>query len=390
MKVLHFHISSLLAGSIEKALIKLLCGLDPARYTIRLSVTHSLGELETLKKEIPSYVSVHYILTEQLSATKKKKVTNTISLPGRLYEELVLPFLKKSMHVVKLKELVSDSDVIIDFDMTLTPYTYLLRNNKKVAYCHTSLGNYWDGNTRKLNKLANRLKNYDKVVVPCEEMKLTATELFPALKSSMQHIYNALDNDRIQTMATESLGAYDYLLQDGYFVSVGRLAENQKDFTMLIKGFAACVKKYGIKEHLAIVGEGYSRLALEELAIDEGVGELVAFPGYQANPYKWMRNSELFLFCSKYEGVPAVLAEALALSCPIVATATPTGVQELLMYGKCGMLVKPGDVAGFGDAIYTLLKDKAQQETYRGNTKEILGRFEMKTMVREFEEMVEA
>ncbi len=388
MKTLLFHINSLLAGGIEKVLIELLQGLDPEKYRIRLSIAHDLGELEVLKDQIPPYVEITYILTPGLSQTKKKKVTKTITLPERIYEELVLPPIKKRAHRMKLKELMADTDVIIDFDMTLAPYTRLLADKKKVAYCHFSLGHYWDGNKRKLNKLAGRLQQYDKVIMLCDEMRDKASELYPSLKGNIIRMYNALDNDRIQKLVDEPLGDYDHLIKDEYFVSVGRLAESQKDFTMLIKGFAACVKKYGITEHLAIVGDGYSRLALEELAIDEGVGDVVTFAGYQPNPYKWIGNCKLFLFCSKYEGLPTVLIEALSLSRPIIATATPTGVQEILMYGKCGQLVKPGAVDELCEAIYTLRNDTALHNSYRENAKDILGQFEIKNMVREFEQQV--
>ncbi len=387
-KTILFHINSLLDGKIERVLLELLQGLDPEKYNIRLSIAHSMGELELLKDQIPPYVEVHYILDSDLSATKKKKVLNTISFSEKMYEELVLPFIKKRQHHLKLKELIDDADVIVDFDMTLAPYTRLLRDKKKVAYCHFNLGQYWDGKKSKLDKLVSRLQQYDKVVMLCDEMKDRATELYPALKGSVTRIYNALDGDRIQKLAAKPLGGYDHLLGDGYFCSVGRLEESQRDFTMLIKGYAACVKKYGIKQHLAIVGEGHSRLALEELAIDEGVGDMVTFAGYQPNPYNWMRNCELFLFCSKYEGVPTVLSEALFLSCPVIATATPTGIQELLMHGDCGTLIPPGKKDALCEAIYLVLNDKNLQDCHRERAQEILHHFEIENMVSEFEREV--
>ncbi|MCW3122338.1 MAG: hypothetical protein JWQ38_1830 [Flavipsychrobacter sp.] len=390
MKTILFHISSLQDGDIERVLIELLQGLDPHKYKIRLSIAHDLGDLEQLKDQIPSYVEIHHILDSKLSATKKKKIQKTISFTEKIYEELVLPFYKKRMHHTKLKELIADADLIVDFDMTLTPYTRLLSGKKKVAYCHFSLEHYWDGKKQKLDKLVNRLKKYDTVVMLCEEMKDKATKLYPALKGNVVRIYNALDNERIQALSNEGLGGYDHLLVDGYFCSVGQLNEGQKDFTMLIKGYAACVKKYDIKQHLAIVGDGPSRLMLEELAIDEGVGDMVTFAGHQVNPYKWMRNSELFLFCSKHEGLPTVLIEALSLSCPIIATATPTGIKEILMNGKCGTMVEPGDVTGLCDAIYKVLNDKALQQNHCKNAENILHQFEIKKMVTAFENLVVA
>ncbi len=270
MKTLLFHVNSLLAGGIEKVLIELLSGLDPAKYNIRLSIAHNLGELELLKNQLPPYVSVTYILdTPILTNTKKKKVTNKISFTEKLFEDLILPPFKRRMHLIKLKELIKDADIVIDFDMTLAGYTKLLSSKKTVAYCHFSFAHYWDGNKQKLNKLADRLSKYDKVVMLCDEMKENAIATYPFLAKNVIRIYNAVDTKRIQTLAQEPLGEYAGLLQHGYFLSVGRLAESQKDFTMLIKGYAASVKNFGIKESLVIVGAGYSR-PLEALSKELG------------------------------------------------------------------------------------------------------------------------
>jgi glycosyltransferase involved in cell wall biosynthesis len=171
-------------------------------------------------------------------------------------------------------------------------------------------------------------------------------------------------------------------------MSAGRLTESQKDFTMLIKGYTACVKKYGIAENLVILGDGPSRPMLETLAREEGMKDRVIFPGYRENPYNWMRNSKLFLFCSKFEGLPTVLIEALSLSCPIIATATPTGVTEILMNGKSGMLVKPGDIEGLCKTICSLSTNVTLQQSYADSAPAILEKFEINYMVGQFEKLV--
>ncbi len=389
MKTLLFHVNSLLAGGIEKVLIELLSGLDPAKYHIKLSIAHNLGDLELLRSRIPPYVEVSYILdTPILTNTKKKKVTKNISLPAKLFEDLVLPPFKKMVHVKKLKKLIKDVDVIIDFDMTLAGYTSLFSGKKKVAYCHFSFNHYWGGSKRKLDKHAARLQKYDTVVMLCEEMKRNAIELYPSLKDNTIMIYNALDNKNIAALANEPFTEWQHLLNDGYFLSAGRLAESQKDFTMLIKGYADCVKKHNIKERLVIVGAGPSLTDLQALAKEERMSDRVIFAGYQSNPYKFMKHCTLFLFCSKFEGLPTVLIEALSLSRPIIATATPTGAEEILMYGKCGMLIKPGDVPALSESINLLAHNTAQQQMFRENAKEILLKFDISYMVREFERLV--
>jgi glycosyltransferase involved in cell wall biosynthesis len=389
MKTILFHMNHLQGGGIEKVLIELLWGLDPSKYRIRLSIGHKLDELEVLRGQVPPYVEVTYILDSPLlTNTKKKKILKKISFPEKLFEDIILPLFKKRIHTKKLKQLIKDTDIVIDFDMTLAAYAKLLRDKKKVAYCHFSFIHYWGGDKRKLDKHANRLRKYDTVVMLCDEMRDNAVQLYPFLKENTIRIYNALNFDRIKAMAQEPINEHQYLPDAGYFISVGRLAESQKDFTMLLKGYANCVKKYGIKEHLVIIGAGPSRPVLEALAIEEGIENQVLFTGYQANPYKWIAKSKLFLFCSKFEGLPTVLIEALSLSRPVVATATPTGAEEILMQGKAGILIKPGDVTALSESIFLLLNNAGLQASFRENAQDILRQFEIKYMVREFERLV--
>ena len=388
MTKLLFHVSSLMDGSIEGVLLKLLNQLDPAKYTICLSVAHNLGDLEIHKNQVPGHVELHYILTERQSATRRKKIENTITLWERLYEELVMPVVKKRMHRTKLRELGREVDAVIDFDMTLAPYTGLFRDKKKVAWCHFNLGHYWDGNRRKLNKLAHRLGRYDKVIMLCDEMQESAIKLYPALQGRLIRIYSPVDSEIIQTLAQQPLEGHEYLLDDGYLLSIGHLSESAKDFSVLIKAYAACVKKYGIKQRLVIIAAGHDNPALEELAINEEVGELVVFEDAQANQYKWIYNSSLFVFCSRFESVPIIVVEALALGRPVISTAAPTGVKEILMNGKCGELVEPGNINALCESIYSLLDDDIRQQAFRQSSKKILAQFEQKNMISEFERIL--
>ncbi len=388
MKTILFHVNTLLAGGIEKVMIELLQALDPKQYNIKLSIGHNLGANETLKPQIPSYVTIEYILTSPiLTYAVRKKHTANITGIEKLLSEIFLPGPKRIAYNKRLKEILADVDVIIDFDMTLSSYHKAMGSRKKIAYCHFSLAHYYDGNKRKLNKLANRLHQYDKVIMLCDEMKQDADKLYPMLKEKTVRLYNALNIERIKQLADEPFTGEQKLLDTGYFVSVGRLQESQKDFTSLIRAYAQCIKQCGIKQYLVIVGDGGYRQQLEELAKTEDVAERVVFAGFDKNPYKWVRHAEAFIFSSKYEGLPTVLIEALALECPLVATECPTGVREILMNGEAGILTPVGDIAALKDGMHKIL-DKDLQAKYISNSKKLIHEFDMKFMLKEFERIV--
>src|SRR5690606_3468906 len=179
--------------------------------------------------------------------------------------------------------------------------------------------------------------------------------LYPILSHQLVRIYNAVDMQKIQQLAEEKLSLPDYHQQNGYIISVGRIHEAQKDFTTLLKAYADAVKRYRIREGLIIVGKGGDMPMLKTLTTTLGIRERVYFTGLQTNPYKWVKQAKLFVFSSKYEGLPTVLIEAQCLHIPIVATQTPTGVAEILLYGKAGSLIPIGDATAMADAIFELL-----------------------------------
>lgn len=388
MTTIVFHINLLLAGGIEKVLIDLLRALDPARYRVKLSLGYNLEELEILKDRIPSHVEICYIVDDKrLSFTKKRKIAGDISAAAKLYGDIVLPYFQKRAWNKRLPEIIKDADVVVDFDTTLAPYYKLFANKKKIAYSHFSLAHYWkeNANVSRRDKLARRLAHYDTIITICDEMKEEMEAMYPELKEKVVRLYNALDFEKIKVMSAAPISGFDNIVNRDFLLWVGRLNESQKDATTLIKAYAGCVRKHNIPEILVLVGDGPSRKDLEELAIMEGMRERIFFIGFDANPYKWMAKAKLFLFCSKFEGLPTVLIEALSLQRPIIATACPTGVKEILMHGQAGRLTQPGNVEEFCESINELLNDTTLQSSYVARSEKILREFDIREVIKNFE-----
>jgi glycosyltransferase involved in cell wall biosynthesis len=388
-KKLLFHVQLLLAGGIEKVLLELLQGLPADKYDISLLITHNLREKEVLKSQIPAHIPVHYLLEARwLNWAKKKKMTANITVPEKLLAEMVLPPFQSRVIARRLAELTDGVDVFIDFDMTLGSYHDAIRAKRRVAYCHFSFANYWGGKKRKLDVLAKRLQQNDRVIMLCDEMKDEAAAMYPLLAPKLSRLYNALDLERIKERAEEPLNGFEQFEGKEFLLSVGRLQESQKDFSTLIRAYANSVKESGVQIPLVIVGKGGSQQDLEDLARQQGVGELITFTGFQSNPYKWMKRCKMFLFSSRYEGLPTVLIEALSLGCPIIATECPTGVRETLMDGETGILVPVGDAKAMSQSIYSLINDTKKPEAFRKASGAILRQFDIRFMIEEFERIV--
>jgi glycosyltransferase involved in cell wall biosynthesis len=142
-------------------------------------------------------------------------------------------------------------------------------------------------------------------------------------------------------------------------LGAGRLTL-QKDLSILPRAFAkvreSCVCR------LIILGEGQQREVLQTLALELGVAQDLALPGFTSNPYVYMRHVSLFVLSSRWEGSPNVLTEAMALGVPVVSTNCPSGPSEILEQGRIAPLVPVGDDQVLAQAILTTLKNPPEPE----------------------------
>ena len=140
-------------------------------------------------------------------------------------------------------------------------------------------------------------------------------------------------------------------------LSIGRLSP-QKDFANLLEAFALVVKTRPVK--LIILGEGELRKNLEALIGNLKITEHVKMPGFVENPYCYMRNAQVFVLSSQWEGLPTVLIEALFCGIRLVSTDCPHGPKEILLDGEYGVLISPKDSKGLAHGIIKALdKDSA-------------------------------
>lgn len=145
-------------------------------------------------------------------------------------------------------------------------------------------------------------------------------------------------------------------------LGAGRLGK-QKDFPTLINAFAKVRARRPCR--LMIIGDGEDRDALQRLIDDLDLGGDVLLPGFQANPFAFMKAADLFVLSSTHEGFGNVLVEALAAGCPIVSTACPAGPAEILDGGHFGRLVPVGDADAMAAAIEATLDTPSSPEQLR-------------------------
>lgn len=136
---------------------------------------------------------------------------------------------------------------------------------------------------------------------------------------------------------------------------VGRLSD-EKGQALAVEAFAPLAAR-DERWELEIIGDGPDRGALERLAEQLGLAARVHFRGFMDNPYPAIQAADLVLVPSKYEGLPNVALEAMALGTPVIATNCSGSVRELLGDSKMsgrglrGQVVPAGDVARLSQAL---------------------------------------
>ena len=128
---------------------------------------------------------------------------------------------------------------------------------------------------------------------------------------------------------------------------VGRLTE-QKNWQCLIRALPLIDLR--INWRLRICGDGEDKEELRALVAAMGVTERVDLLGYRADVHDIIRQSNLLIMPSWYEGMPNVLMEALALGLPSLASDIPA-VRDLVGGKECLHTFDPASPKGLASLI---------------------------------------
>ena len=174
-------------------------------------------------------------------------------------------------------------------------------------------------------------------------------EYYGYQKQNLITIYNPVIDDAYFEKLKASVQHRFFNATNKVIMAVGRLTE-AKNFGFLIRSFAKLHRQYP-ETRLIILGEGELRAEFEALVTSLGLQDVVDLPGFDPNPYAYLKYSDLFVLSSNWEGLPGVLIQALASKIKVVSTNCPSGPMEILVNSKFGLLVECNDVEGMVAAM---------------------------------------
>lgn len=206
-----------------------------------------------------------------------------------------------------------------------------------------------------------RLKRFayrraDLVTAVSEGVADDLVELLALDRRRVQVVYNPLIADDLAVRASEPVAHPWFAEPDPVLLAVGRLVE-AKDYPTMLDVLAAVRRSTAAR--LIVLGEGPLRGELEARARAMGLGDAVAFLGFDRNPYRYMKRARLLIQSSRAEGLPGTLVQSLACGTPVVATDCDHGPREVVRDGVDGFLVPVGDSGALAARVVELLRDGA-------------------------------
>ena len=325
-----FVLESLGGGGAEKVFTTLLRHMDKDQYDVTLCAIVDNGKDVDL---VTPYANFIHILDNCKNYSGLKKFLYSIKY--KLIYEWFPMWLVYRIFVPK------GYDVEVAFVEGFATKLLAASTNKKakkVAWVHCDLKEFpWPVNTgvfKSLDEEKAAYSKYDEVAVVSEASKSHFIEIY-GLVDRTRCIYNPIDRRAIEKLA--SIAKRDPEDSRFRFVSVGRLTE-AKGYDRLIEACARLMRE-GFDFELWIVGEGSDRALLEKKVKESGLTNMVKFLGFQKNPYQYLNQCDCFVCSSRTEGYSLVIAEAMCVWLPVIATGC-AGPEEILDGGKYGVMVE--------------------------------------------------
>lgn len=322
-------------GGIELALIRLLKGLvRTQRYTIKLCIKDA--EKLQLLSEVPK--EIEYIL---LNKEKDKKY--------------IFRFIKKIIEKKRFFNFIKNSDILVDYyDGNWVKLFSKIKKQKKIVFFHTILEKLY------IYKNISTIQGvYDKYIVLTEDAK-KELENIEIAKEKIHKIYNIIPTEEILVKSRE-----EFRSMDNYFVMIGRLVDDSKDYNTVIEAF----KDKNIEEKLYIVGDGPYKKKLEEKIKESKLESKIKLLGNKSNPYPILKHSKGLILSSRYEGLSNVILEALTLEKPIIASDCPHGPKEIL--GKDSQIGMLFPVGNKNELIFSVKKINSKEFNFEKMKKRV-------------------
>jgi len=338
------------------------------------------------------------ITLSELGGAQKVVYHIVAGLPAEQFEvtvacapggELVnwLRVLPQGIHVVEIPEMKRNISPLNDFKALWKLYSLMKKNAFHIVHCHSSkagilgrlaawlagvpkiyftvhgwgINEYQSRPVRLFYEWAERLGGAvsTKVVCVSESDLAKGRSLRLAAGDKFCVIYNGLPESQKREGVLR--GELDIKGEDIIIGTVARLAP-QKDPLFLLELARRMITRpdRGPGEgqlYFVLIGDGPLRSECEEFIAGSGLNGRVFLLGAREEAAELVRDFDIFVLFSRWEGLPLTIIEAMQAGRPVVANAVG-GVGELVVHQKTGYLINGLDLKAAEEALQDLISSR--------------------------------
>ncbi len=374
IKILFRH-RSMEMGGVEKVMLSVLNNLDPEKFEMTVLLNLNQGEL---RNEFPAHVRKVF-----LTKGKEDFSTNTLLAKIQLFKRKIkLKKFNKHPEVID-KEILKD-EFDVEIAMTYNDFSAVLnstnKKSKKIGWFHSEI------NLPKLQplvpKILEQFPQFDHMIYCSEKIRAIMHDIYPKLAYPPESvIINAIPIEEIREKSQENIAD---LPSKPVFVSVGRL-HNRKGYHKLMDAHHQLLKE-GFQHSVMVIGDGEELTNLLAQQKKLGVEKTFVLAGNKMNPYPYIKNADFFIMPSESEAWPLVLAEALILQKPTIATDTGD-VATMLEHFETGYLINYRTEEIF-EAMKVFLTNAELIKSINDNLKNISAKFDNHKIFMAIEEII--
>lgn len=338
-----FMIHTLGHGGAEKVLVNLVNNMDPKKFDITVMTIFDVGvNKQFLNDNIKYKYCFKRVFRGNIHFFK-------LFSPTFLYKHFI-----KEEYDIAISYLEGAPARIIsgcpNKKTKLVSWIHIQQYNKKNA--SRAFRNY--------NEARRCYDKFNKIICVSNSVKEDFCSMFP-MNEKCSVLYNTNETDKIRQLANEKELDINFEKEYFYICGIGKLLHN-KGFDRILDIHRRLIEK-GFRIKTIILGVGPDSSKLGKLIKNYHLEDSFFLLGYQLNPYKYLRRSDLFVCASYAEGFSTATTEALILGVPVITT-NVAGMHEMLGENEYGIIVPNNDEALY-QGIKKYLESKEKQKYYK-------------------------
>lgn len=356
-------------GGAEKVLVNLVNNMDRTKFDITVQVLFKGGVNEQFLK---SDIKFKYYYKKQFRGNSKYFC---LFSPEKLYRKFITE---------KYDIIVSYLEGPTARIVSGCPYS----DTKLVSWIHCKMDTPESGAVgfRNFDEAKKCYNKFNNTVCVSKWVMDYFSRTFD-FKKPIQVLYNTIETEKILENSAEPIDDLIFENDCVNICSVGKLTA--------VKGFDRLLNIHkkllddGIKNKVYLFGIGEEEDSLRNASQTLGVSDTFGIVGYRTNPYKYVKNCDLYVCSSHSEGFSTSVTESLIVGTPVVTTLC-SGMTELLGDNNEYGIVTENNEDALYEGIKKMLTTPRMLEEYSAKAKERGMAFSTEKTVQAVEEMLES